>query len=472
MGWRPGAGAAGRLPARERFGFAVGDFGLNLYWQGIGLFLIYYQTDVLGLPAWWAGAVFFLASLWDALANPVMGLVADRTRTRWGRFRPYVLLGSLPLAASFALAFSAPGLGGGALVAYALAAQLLLRTAYTVVAIPYAALSASMTRDSAERTALTGLRMQFAFLGGVAVAYLFPFLVPRLGDGDPRQGYLLAACLLGLLGVASAVLCFALAREGEGEAGRPAPAGLLAEARGFLGIARRSGPLLRLLGGLVLVSVFVSLHTASLAYVLKYVLGAWQAAEWALPLVAAVNAAAALLWVPVLQRRGKPAGWRLSAGVTILFGLALFLAPPLPLLPSLLLVAGVAVGSTGFGVCFWSMLPDTVEYNQWRFGRRDEATTVGLACFAQKLSLGLSAALMGLVLEAGGFVPNAEQGPAALASIRALAGLLPAVGAALSLLLLRRYPLDARRHRTLVRALARRDARPGPSCGTRGAGPG
>lgn len=458
MGWRPGAGAAGRLPAAERFGFAVGDFGLNLYWQGIGLFLLYFQTDVLGLPAAWAGAIFFLASLWDGLANPVMGLLADRTRTRWGRFRPYLLLGSVPLAAGFALTFSAPALGPGALAAYALAAHLLLRTAYAAVSIPYAALSASMTRDSAERTALTGLRMQFAFLGGVTVAYLFPVLVPRLGQGDPRQGYLLAASLVGLLGVLSCLLCFALTRERHGEADTRAGRGLLADARGFLGIARRSGPLLRLLGGLVLVSVFVSLHTASLAYVLKYVLGAWQAADWALPLLAAANAAAALLWVPVLQRWGKPAGWRLSAGVTILFGLALFLAPPLPLAASLLLLAGVAVGSTGFGVCFWSMLPDTVEYNQWRFGRRDEATTVGFASFAQKLSLGLSAALMGLVLEAGGFVPNAEQGPAALATLRALAGLLPAVGAALALLLLWDYPLDARRHRTLVRALARRAA--------------
>lgn len=463
MGWRRGTGAGGRLSAAERFGFAVGDFGLNLYWQGIGLFLVFFQTDVLGIPAWWAGAIFFLASLWDGLANPVMGLLADRTRTRWGRFRPYILFGAVPLAACFVLVFSAPGLGQGALVAYALVAHLLLRTAYTVVAIPYAALSASITRDAAERTALTGLRMQFAFLGGIAVASLFPALVPLLGAGEARAGYLLAAALLGLLGVASAGLCFALTRErveGSPCAGR---GGLLAEAAGFLRVARRNGPLLRLLGGLVLVSVFVSLHTASLVYVLKYALDAWDSAGWALPLVAAVNAAAALLWIPVLQRWGKPVGWRLSAYVTIAFGLALFLAPPLPLAASLALVTGVAVGSTGFGVCFWSMLPDTVEFNQWRFGRRDEATTVGFACFAQKLSLGLSAALMGLLLEAGGFVPNSAQGPEALAVLLALAGLLPAIGAALSLLLLWRYPLDSRRHGTLVRALARREARGAPA---------
>jgi len=452
-------GTAGRLSAGERFGFAVGDFGLNLYWQGIGLFLVFFQTDVLGIPAWWAGAVFFLASLWDGLANPVMGLVADRTRTRWGRFRPYILLGSLPLAACFVLVFSAPGLAGMALVAYALGAHLLLRTAYTVVAIPYAALSASITRDAAERTALTGLRMQFAFLGGIAVATLFPALVPRLGGGDLAAGYLLAAVLLGLLGTASAVLCVALTRERTQAPARPAGNGLLADARAFLGIARRSAPLLRLLGGLVLVSVFVSLHTASLVYLLKYVLGAWQQADWVLPLVAAVNAAAALLWIPVLQRWGKPVGWRFSAVLTILFGLALFLAPPLPLSVSLVLVAGVAAGCTGFGVCFWSMLPDTVEFNQWRFGRRDEATTVGFACFAQKVSLGLSAALMGLLLDASGFVPNSPQGPEALTAIRAVAGLLPAAGAALSLLLIWRYPLDGRRHATLVRALARREMR-------------
>ncbi|MBV8063181.1 MAG: MFS transporter, partial [Nevskia sp.] len=205
-GQRAGAGG---LTAGAAFGFAVGDFGFNLYWQGLGLFLIYFHTDVLGVPAAWAGLAYLVASVWDGLSDPLMGLLADRNRSRWGRYRPFLLFGSAPLALAFVLAFSAPRLPLPLLVGYAVLSQMLVRTLYNALAIPYSALSAAMTQDSAVRTTLAGLRMQCAFAGGIAVAWLMPALAQALAPACGRAAYAVAAAIVGTLATVTFIWCFA-----------------------------------------------------------------------------------------------------------------------------------------------------------------------------------------------------------------------------------------------------------------------
>jgi len=119
------------LGNRQIVGYGVGDFAMNLYWSGTAFFLLYWYTDVAGLPNATAGFLFFVGSVWDAATDPLMGVLAERTRTRWGRYRPYLLLGSIPLAASFVLLLWVPPLEGAALTGMLIAAHLLFRTAYT-----------------------------------------------------------------------------------------------------------------------------------------------------------------------------------------------------------------------------------------------------------------------------------------------------------------------------------------------------
>ncbi|MDB5972478.1 MAG: hypothetical protein JWQ90_4928 [Hydrocarboniphaga sp.] len=447
----PRATASTRLSARERYGFAVGDFGLNLYWQGLGLFLIFFYTDVLGIPASAAGLSYFVATLWDCVTDPVMGVLADRTRTRWGRYRPFLLFGSMPLAMVFALAFSGPALSTSGLVAWTLVTHLLVRTLYTAVAIPYSALSASITRDSDERVGLTGLRMQFAFLGGFAVAYLIPALAEVLGAGDPRRGYSLAAAVTGALASVAFALCFASVREpGYARPPQASSSGFIAEARAFLANARRNAPLLCLLAGKFLVTLTLTMHTRNLIYFFKYVLRAEHPIRYAIPLLGVASMLSVPLWVWLIRRSSKRGGWQIGSLLTFASALALYLPQQLPLLPAVALLALIAMGNTAYGVCFWAMLPDTVEYHQWRFGRRDEAKVFGLAAFIEKFAMGLSALATGTMLDASGFVANQVQQPPALQAIRAAMGLLPAIGAALSMLALWGYTLDGARHRQIV----------------------
>src|SRR6056297_2609052 len=156
-----GSTALESLSVWKKSGYALGDTGLNVYWQGISLFLFFFYTEVMGLSPGTAGFTVFVASLWDGLTDPWMGGIADRTRSRFGRFRPYLLWAPPLLALAFVLTFWVPeGLSPTLLPAYALLTHLLLRTLYTVVAVPYSALSARITQVSQVRASLAGWRMQ------------------------------------------------------------------------------------------------------------------------------------------------------------------------------------------------------------------------------------------------------------------------------------------------------------------------
>jgi len=151
---------------RLRFGhiltFAAGDFGFNLYWQSLSLYLLFFYTDSVGLTAAAAGLIYMVASIWDGLVDPVVGVLAGRTRSRWGRYRPYLLFGAPPLALAFTLLYFRPPLAGTMLVAAMLGAHLLFRSLYAVVNVPYAALTARITQRADERATISGLRMLFS----------------------------------------------------------------------------------------------------------------------------------------------------------------------------------------------------------------------------------------------------------------------------------------------------------------------
>ncbi len=159
------------LAKKGMIGWAAGDFGFNIFWQSLNLLLLPFYTDVMGLDAALAGTVFLIASLWDGFADTIIGALADRTRSRWGSYRPYLIFASPVLVASFILAFLTPEWEQGGLFLYALLSQIFLRTAYSLVSIPYSSLSARISQDADERASMAGWRMFFAFSGGAFVTF-------------------------------------------------------------------------------------------------------------------------------------------------------------------------------------------------------------------------------------------------------------------------------------------------------------
>src|SRR5690606_1006228 len=210
---KPGAsitegGARARLPLREKIGYGIGDFGFNLYWANISAFLLIFYTDVMGLAAAAVGTMMLVTKLVDAITDPLMGALADRTRTRWGRFRPYLLWGALPLAATGVLTWTVPDLDPGGRLLWAYATFTLMMLAYTLLSMPYSALSGVMTADSQQRTTLVSFRFIAAFAGTTLVNWLTLDLVGWLGRGDEALGWQLTLGLYGVIAIATFATVF------------------------------------------------------------------------------------------------------------------------------------------------------------------------------------------------------------------------------------------------------------------------
>lgn len=450
----------GMVGLRARFGYAVGDFGLNLYWQSLLLFILFFQMDALGLSAVDAGISYLIASIWDACMDPLMGILSDRTRTRMGRYRPYILFGTVPLALSFWLCFSPPEFlvaGSLGMLVFATMTHMLLRTCYAVVAIPYSSLTAAMTRDSDERASLTGWRMLLAFAGSTSVSAMLPLLAGWFGSYSP------AAACVGLLAVLAHLACVASVRELPPPAreGTAPPLGLRADLGGFLRGVLRNGPLLRLLAATVALHLSLGILMRNIPYLLKYDLGGDAAlSAQALTWFSAAGVVAVPLWVWVARRWSKAMAWQAGSAMVIAGGIALAFTPPGAFWPTLSCLTVISFGHAAHAVSMWSMLPDAVDYAHWRHRRRDEAKVYGLASLIFKLALGGSAFLGGLALDGVGYVPGATQAAATLTGFRLLAGLIPVLGLGLSMLAIAGYPLTAQRHGRIQHFLGRRTLSP------------
>jgi len=440
------------LSAKTKFGWAAGDFGFNIFWQTLNLLMLPFYTDVLGLDARLAGTVFLVASLWDGFADTVIGAIADRTRTRWGSYRPYLIFASPVVVVAFMLCFLTPHWPQLGLFLYALLSQIFLRTAYSVVSIPYSSLSARITSDADERSSLAGWRMLFAFAGGAVVTFAMPSLVAWIGKDHPAT-YVMAAALSGLISLPFFWITFATTSE--------PPRLVDANPRGFslkaaaedmastVRIARHNGPLMRIFGCIIVSSLAFTMTNKCLVYYVTYYLGRPDLVPRLVPLALIVNFLCAPLWAQVARRWSKRNAWLGANALSAVSFIAFYWSTSRDPIVAGALIALISAGNIAYQVLFWAMLPDTVEYNLWKTGQRHDAKVFGFASFAKQAALGLNAALLGLLLSAIGYVANQPQTPATLDGLKAIMALVPLSGVAVSALLMWGYPLDQAMHRRL-----------------------
>jgi GPH family glycoside/pentoside/hexuronide:cation symporter len=435
-----------------RLGYGIGDMGFNLFFTTASLFLLLYYTDVAGLPPSTAGWIMAAALVWDAVTDPAMGYLASRTRSRWGRYRPWILFGTIPLAASWALIFLPIGLTGFALALWALAAQMLFRTFYTIVSMPYVSLSAAMTTDTRERGLLAAIRMLSATAAGLGIALSTLPLVAWLGGGDDTLGFFRVALVYGLLASALLLLVFATSREDPAASEAPLPSAaemirMLARNRAFWLVA----------GSMLLASFGSTFFGKTIPYHLKY---DGDRASLIGPALATITGCAFLaipLWTALMQRTSKRivslSGTALGVIGYILFYLV---GSALPAMFATLALLGVSAGAAY--LTFWAMLPDTVEYGEWRTGVRAEGIIFGFISFVQKAALGIAVGLLGEVLTAIGYVANQPQAPETLADMRQVMLWIPILCALAAAAFIWRYPIDAKTHAGLVDDIRRRRA--------------
>lgn len=438
----------------RRFALGAGDFGFNLYWQTASIYLLFFYTDVLGLPPAVAGVIYMAALIWDAALDPLIGSLADRTRTRFGRYRPYLLFGGLPLALIFAAMFAGPAGDSTAGMVFAAVLHVGFRSLYAVISIPYASLFARVTRDARIRADLAGIRMVFATVSALLVASLTLPLVKALGTEDaPRRGWVMLALIFGVI-ASSSLLLAAWAANGydkiEYQVQQKPPM------KALLRSLYLNRPLMLVLGAVMIASISSTLFGKNLLYYFKYVVGRAELGSAAMGVVALVAALSVPIFTWLARTYGKRRAW-LAGAVPAIVGICCWhLADGMPLPFLFMSLALCAMGTGAYGVCFWSMLPDTVEYGEWRSGVRAESLVFGCGVLAQKVALGIGAGVLGLALEQIGYLPNELQSAATLNDLKQLMFWVPLIGGLGSAALIYFYPIGLKEHARIVEEIAAR----------------
>ena len=439
-----------KLTLKTRLGYGIGDIAICLYWSGVGLYLLYFYTDVVGISPSMAGLIYGIGMLWDALTDPFMGYIAERTRTKWGVYRPYLLFGNLPLALSFILLFCVPPFEGSMLFFFLLFTNLLHRTCFTLVSVPFSSLTPRITSDSQERTNLTGFRMMGAQTGTNLMALLAFPIIFWVGGENESLGFVVLASLAGLTAMAIHAITFVTVKEPENDQGIERVGGSLSEAASAIG---KNGPFWLVFSATLIVGITTIFFGNNLIYYTKYALDLHEYQGTILFTSGIVAFLSIPIWWAISNKLGKKITWLISSSIT-LTALMVFYIYPITLLNELLvLVAFIGFGSGAGGILFWSMLPDTIEYGEVHTGVRSESSLYGFMTFAQKGSIAFAIIILGVVLDAIGFQANEIQSKNTIDDMKAIMTLIPSIGVAISLIIIYFYPIDAKMHKELLEQL-------------------
>jgi len=407
-----------RLPLAEKIGYGLGDTASNIVFQVVINFMLFFYTDVFGITAAAAGTLMLAVRLFDAVTDPIMGGIADRTRTRWGSYRPYLLWVAFPYGILAVLAFTTPDLSDGGKLLYAYVTYALLMTAYTAINIPYSALGGVITTDTQERASVQSWRFMLAMAGGALVAAATLPLVELFGAGDQQKGFQMAMVVLGAIAVACFIACFALTRERENPAANSVDQGLVAD---FFALLRNDQWVLIALITFVLL-VSVAMKGAATPYFVSYYLTGYDmSSEKAITLFMTggmlAGIAGALLANLMTRRFCKVAVLRWTSAALIAVYVALAFVPREAfLLAFVLSIASNFVHMIIIPYLF-SAVADTVDYGLQRWGQGAMAMSYSGHLLALKIGIAMGGALSGWILGWVGYQPNAEQTPEALSGI-------------------------------------------------------
>lgn len=442
-----------RLSRTTKFVYGAGDTGFSLTSTILGAYFAIFLTDVVGLAPGIAAASIFIGRSWDYINDPIIGHISDRTRSRWGRRRPYLLFGAIPFGLAFILLWWKPPISAtiGLAVYYALA-YLLFDTAATFAYMPYFALTPELTDDYDERTALTSYRMFFSILGG-----LIAFTIPLMIIGTFRPENATRVTLMGIIfAIASVIplwLTFFGTKERNQHMEKERP-GL----RESLRAAYKNRPFVFSAGIFLLTWVAVTILEGTLLFFLKYVVEREAQSDLIMATIFITAIFALPLWEYASRRWNKQRAYIAGIGfwaVVQLVMITLTPASPLPLLLTLSVFAGVGVGAAH--VLPWSIIPDAIEWDELHTGKRHEGMFYSLVTLMQKIASSIAIPLVLVLLEVTGYIPNSlEQPGSAILGIRIVVGPIPAILLCAGIAFAWLYPLSREAHTDIRQQLQER----------------
>lgn len=456
---------AEKLSFKEKAGFSLGDCASNLFFQTFILFLMFFYTDVFGLPAAVVGTMFLITRVWDAFFDPLIGMLADRTQTRWGKFRPYLLWFALPFAIIGVLTFTTPGFNESGKLVYAYITYSLMMMFYSAINVPYSALMGVITPNSEQRTILSSYRFVAAFSGGFIVQAVTMYLVNSLGQGNMQLGWQLAmGCIAGLAFVLFMITFFTTKE-------RVLPpkeqkANLKVELKDLF----TNKPWLLIAGATIFQLTFIVMRQSSIVYYFKYYVGAQQFNLFGLSYnmtfdqfsssfmmsgtIITVIGAILTNWITKLfDKKYTYLGFLIACA---LINACIYLLRPtdVSLIYLLNLLFSFFMGPVS--VLQWAMYTDTADFAEWKNNRRATGLLMAASLFALKLGLSLGGAVVGWILALHGFVANATQSAESMEGIIRLLTLYPAIFGIIGGLLMLFYPLTNKMMITIEEDLTER----------------
>ena len=435
----------GKVGLGEKLGYGVGDLASGLYLNFFGVFLFYYFVEIGGVAPAAIALMLLLSKLLDAVTDPLMGAIADRTRTRWGRYRPYLLFGAVPFGLLGAAVFLFPDMEPGPMLAWAYVTYGLAMLAYTAVNVPYGGLLGAISPRASERSSVTAYRMFFSAMSGIMLGLLGTTLVRELGGGDEARGILLTMTCIAVFGAVCIWISFATTTE------RIPPVETNGSVWGDVRVLVRTGPWIAVAAAAILGVLAIAARFSSAKFFFTYVAGDDGAPAFlfldrlGLFLTAlAIGQVAGVVLGNFLRSWLEKRSIIMLGGVLKCGGIVLFYVLPLDAIwpqTAIQLVIG-----TGFGmlmVMSFSMFTDIAEYVDWKSGLQMTGLVIAASVFAVKVGVGLGSAVPGFVMEATGFdAAAAVQSDAALAGIQLAFALIPAAALVPAIIAVGFYRLD------------------------------
>ena len=453
----------------EKIGYGIGDLASSFYVNFFNIYLLYFFVELGGVGPAAMGLMLLLTKFFDAVTDPMMGAISDRTRTRWGRYRPYLLWGAVPFGLCGAAVFAAPDLSPDAMLLWAYVTYTLTMVVYTATGVPYAALMGVASPNADTRASFAAYRVVFSALAVIAVAVVATTLVRELGAGDERRGIKLTMGVLAIAGTASLLITFAAIRE------RVPPAATNGRIRDDVALLVRTPAWIAVAVAAVLTPVALAARAGSALFWFRYVAG-----DDGLPVFGfldriglfytafALGQLAGVLVAANLARKYDKARLLILAGGIEVAAILIFHLMPIDAIwPQTATQLFVGVGLGMMMVLAYAMFTDIAEYLEWSSGRQMTGLAVSGAVFALKTGVAIGAALPGLLFAVTGFEAGAAQSASARFGIELAFAYVPAAiivpaGAAMLFYRLDR-PMIARIEKELADRRRQSEATPFPS---------
>jgi GPH family glycoside/pentoside/hexuronide:cation symporter len=455
----------------EKIGYGLGDFASSMFWKIFSYYLPIFYSDVFGLKPVHAATLLLITKLYDAVSDPVMGIIADRTDTKWGKYRPYLLWMAIPFAVIGILSFYVPGASYGFKHVYAYVMYILMMTAYTAVNVPYGAMLGVMTDDSKEKSVFSSFRMFFAYIGSfIAMGIFWVFeksiigkenaagkIIKGVGDADPMSWTLVVAIVAAMCALLF-IGCFLLTREHVKVEKKESTGG--ASIKADLKALAGNGPWWLLLGAAIGQLLCGSIRGGAAAYYFANILDTniFLTCAVYLTIGEIAQMIGVTFAVPLSEKIGKRNTFMLALAVVIAFSCAIWFVPVHSAAGVWVLIGLQILVSLAFGISApltWSMFADVADYSELKNGGASTGLIFSSSSMAQKFGGALGGFLLLALLGAFGYDKGLDvQAPQTLGAIKAMMSFIPAIGAALGIVFLSFYPLTTARMKDIQAQLA------------------